>query len=322
MSSVSPLPATPATVQSPQPIRADSTAWRITRDDAGRLEGVVGAEAAGQLEDLLDGVGPADERRRSRPGRARARAAPRRGRRRRSARRPAAGSRRPRRGRPCPAPKTTHVEPGSTFAVFIAAPSPVESPHANRHAPSSGASGVIFASAISGITVYSANVDVPMKCRIGSPSRDEPRRAVRAGSPCSAARGSPGRGSSAGCGSGRTRGTAARRASRRGRPARRASTPVADAPRRRRRPRGRAPSARSRTGRRPRPCRGRCGRRRTRRAARAPRPALGSASSTSCTTSGCAELLQHRCPDPHRRHSHRSCRSSLRRAAPTCTMER
>src|SRR3954451_7812408 len=29
-SSVSPFPATPATVQSPQPMRADSTAWRIT----------------------------------------------------------------------------------------------------------------------------------------------------------------------------------------------------------------------------------------------------------------------------------------------------
>ena len=41
-----------------------------------------------------------------------------------------------------PAPKTTHVEPGSTLAVFIAAPSPVESPHANRQARSSGASGV------------------------------------------------------------------------------------------------------------------------------------------------------------------------------------
>ena len=56
--------------------------------------------------------------------------------------------------------------------MFIAAPSPVESPHANRHACSSGASGLTFASAISGITVYSANVDVPMKWRIGSPSRD------------------------------------------------------------------------------------------------------------------------------------------------------
>jgi len=62
-----------------------------------------------------------------------------------------------------PAPKTTHVEPGCTLAVFIAAPSPVERPQAKRHAPSSGASGVIFASAISGITVYSANVEVPMK---------------------------------------------------------------------------------------------------------------------------------------------------------------
>ena len=29
-SSVSPLPATPATVQSPQPMRAASTAWRMT----------------------------------------------------------------------------------------------------------------------------------------------------------------------------------------------------------------------------------------------------------------------------------------------------
>ena len=53
--------------------------------------------------------------------------------------------------------------------MFIAAPSPVESPQANRQARSSGASGSIFASAISGITVYSANVEVPMKWRISSP---------------------------------------------------------------------------------------------------------------------------------------------------------
>ena len=63
--------------------------------------------------------------------------------------------------------------------MFIAAPSPVESPHANRHACSGGASGFTFASAISGITVYSAKVDVPMKCRIGSPSR--PSRVVPSG---------------------------------------------------------------------------------------------------------------------------------------------
>ena len=41
-----------------------------------------------------------------------------------------------------PAPNTTHVEPALTDAVLIAAPSPVESPHANRHARSSGASAV------------------------------------------------------------------------------------------------------------------------------------------------------------------------------------
>ena len=78
-----------------------------------------------------------------------------------------------------PAPNTTHVDPGSTAAVFIAAPIPVDSPQANRQARSSGASGLIFASAISGITVYSANVDVPMKWRISSPSRD--RRVVPSG---------------------------------------------------------------------------------------------------------------------------------------------
>ena len=58
-----------------------------------------------------------------------------------------------------PAPNTTQVEPGSTLAVFIAAPRPVERPQANRQARSSGASGLTLASAISGITVYSANVE-------------------------------------------------------------------------------------------------------------------------------------------------------------------
>ena len=70
-----------------------------------------------------------------------------------------------------PAPKTTQVEPASTRAVNIAAPSPVDRPQANSAACSNGASGSTFARAISGITVYSANVDVPMKWRIGSPSR-------------------------------------------------------------------------------------------------------------------------------------------------------
>jgi hypothetical protein len=78
-----------------------------------------------------------------------------------------------------PAPKTTQVDPGSTRAVFIAAPSPVESPHAKRQARSRGASGETLASAISGMTVYSAKVEQPMKCRTGSPSRE--RRAVPSG---------------------------------------------------------------------------------------------------------------------------------------------
>ena len=71
-----------------------------------------------------------------------------------------------------PAPKTTQVDPGSTTAVLSAAPRPVESPQAKSAAPSSGASGFTFASAISGMTVYSAKVDVPMKWRIGSPPRE------------------------------------------------------------------------------------------------------------------------------------------------------
>ena len=79
-----------------------------------------------------------------------------------------------------PAPNTTHVEPGWTSAVYIAAPRPVERPQANRQARSSGASRLDLARARSaGITAYSANVDVPMKWRIGSPSRE--RRVVPSG---------------------------------------------------------------------------------------------------------------------------------------------
>ena len=78
-----------------------------------------------------------------------------------------------------PAPKTTTVEPASTLAVYIAAPRPVESPQANSAQRSSGASLGTLASAISGITVSSANVVVPMKWRIGSPSRES--RAVPSG---------------------------------------------------------------------------------------------------------------------------------------------
>ena len=128
-----------------------------------RLEGVVGAEAAGRLDDPLDRVGAAEHRLRRAVTASRARADPRRGRRRRCAPRPAGGSRSLRRARPCPRRRRRMSSPASTFAVLIAAPIPVESPHAKSAAPSSGASGLIFASAISGITVYSANVEVPMK---------------------------------------------------------------------------------------------------------------------------------------------------------------
>ena len=78
-----------------------------------------------------------------------------------------------------PVPKTTQVDPGSTRAVLSAAPIPVESPHAKSAARSSGASRSTLARAISGMTVHSANVDVPMKWRIGSPSRE--RRVVPSG---------------------------------------------------------------------------------------------------------------------------------------------
>ena len=61
----------------------------------------------------------------------------------------------------------------------MAAPSPVESPQAKMLAPSGGTSGPTFASAISGITVASANVEVPMKCRSGSSPRA--RREVPSG---------------------------------------------------------------------------------------------------------------------------------------------
>jgi hypothetical protein len=57
------------------------------------------------------------------------------------------------------------------LAVLIAAPSPVDRPQANGAAWVAGASELTTASAISGITVYSANVEVPMKWRTCSPFR-------------------------------------------------------------------------------------------------------------------------------------------------------
>ena len=61
-----------------------------------------------------------------------------------------------------PRPKTAAVEPGRTFAVFNTAPMPVVIPQPSRQTLSSGAAGLIFAKAISGSTVYSEKVEVPM----------------------------------------------------------------------------------------------------------------------------------------------------------------
>jgi hypothetical protein len=61
-----------------------------------------------------------------------------------------------------PSPKTATVSPGWTFAVFLTAPMPVVTPQPSRQTFSRGASLRIFATAISGSTVYSENVDVPM----------------------------------------------------------------------------------------------------------------------------------------------------------------
>ena len=61
-----------------------------------------------------------------------------------------------------PRPKTATLDPGSTFAVCSTAPMPVVTPQPSRQTVSSGASLRIFARAISGTTVWVANVDVPM----------------------------------------------------------------------------------------------------------------------------------------------------------------
>ena len=54
------------------------------------------------------------------------------------------------------------VAPGSTLAVLITAPIPVVTPQPSRQTFSSGASWAILASEISGSTVYSEKVEVPM----------------------------------------------------------------------------------------------------------------------------------------------------------------
>lgn len=61
-----------------------------------------------------------------------------------------------------PKPKIATVAPASTFAVLSTAPIPVVMPQPNKHTLSKGASLLIFATEISGRTVYSEKVDVPI----------------------------------------------------------------------------------------------------------------------------------------------------------------
>ena len=61
-----------------------------------------------------------------------------------------------------PNPKIATVEPGSTLAVFNTAPIPVVMPQPKRHTFSKGAALLILAKAISGTTVYSEKVEVPI----------------------------------------------------------------------------------------------------------------------------------------------------------------
>ena len=61
-----------------------------------------------------------------------------------------------------PSPKTATVDPARTLAVLSTAPMPVVIPQPRRQILSSGAAGLTFARAISGRTVYSEKVEVPM----------------------------------------------------------------------------------------------------------------------------------------------------------------
>ncbi len=61
-----------------------------------------------------------------------------------------------------PRPNTATLSPAFTFAVLCTAPMPVVTPQPSRQTFSCGAAGLIFASEISGTTVYSLKVLVPM----------------------------------------------------------------------------------------------------------------------------------------------------------------
>ena len=61
-----------------------------------------------------------------------------------------------------PKPNIATVSPGFTLAVLVTAPMPVVTPQPSKQISSSDASLFTLASEISGNTVYSENVDVPM----------------------------------------------------------------------------------------------------------------------------------------------------------------
>jgi len=128
-------------------------------------------------EDPLDDVGTAEQLlRRAVPAAREREPLFRQVRRRRSGRRP--GGRQPTTApRPTmPAPKTTQVDPGANLGrVSIAAPIPVREAATRTGRPDRAAPrGSIFAQRdLRPSPLYSANVDVPMKWRIGSPPREK-----------------------------------------------------------------------------------------------------------------------------------------------------
>ena len=152
----------------------------MTVHEPGRLERVVGAEAAGLVEHALRRCRRRRSRCRSRPGRGPARAGPR------------SRSTQMIRSAPCSRAPGDRAEADHARAEHDARRARLDLGGEHRGAeagrqpageqrgsgPAARPAGTL-ASAISGITVYSANVLVPMKWRIGSPSRES--RAVPSG---------------------------------------------------------------------------------------------------------------------------------------------
>ena len=69
-----------------------------------------------------------------------------------------------------PQPMTATVEPGSTWAVFRAAPTPVVTPQPMRASCSSGRSVSTFTTDIWSTVIWSANVPRPVKAGAMLPS--------------------------------------------------------------------------------------------------------------------------------------------------------